>query len=256
MTNDELREHLHTAVDDLGDPGKDVYFGYGRINAYKALSPLPPHHFLFDGYLDELWLNFNPDGTVNGIDIASTYTAPVLGMWAGGGMLLFLDFPTGSGWELMMLLVSFPSLVGTGYFTVDGLTVDGPNSYQLMYVTSTELEETREGKLLASNAQTSEVEPQLVGFYLRPFEDEVYIEMFAPGKLNGYTDYPAVCYPAPILGLLAGGKMIFAMDYVTTPSCYALGLVVLDTPGLTGDLYRTEDGLSIIGPTVVWLEWM
>jgi len=39
FTNELLRKYLHTAVDDLGVPGKDEYFGYGRINAFKALVP-------------------------------------------------------------------------------------------------------------------------------------------------------------------------------------------------------------------------
>lgn len=45
LTNLELREHLHDTSDDLGALGKDQYFGYGRINAYRALNELgPPDH--------------------------------------------------------------------------------------------------------------------------------------------------------------------------------------------------------------------
>ena len=42
LTNQQLRQHLRNTADDIGDPGKDVYFGYGRINAYRALNELPP----------------------------------------------------------------------------------------------------------------------------------------------------------------------------------------------------------------------
>jgi subtilisin family serine protease len=42
LTNQELREHLRNTADDLGDPGKDIYYGYGRINAYRALNELGP----------------------------------------------------------------------------------------------------------------------------------------------------------------------------------------------------------------------
>ncbi|UCC33355.1 MAG: peptidase S8 [Candidatus Bathyarchaeota archaeon] len=38
LTNTQLRERLHKAVDDLGTPGRDIYYGYGRINVHKALS--------------------------------------------------------------------------------------------------------------------------------------------------------------------------------------------------------------------------
>lgn len=42
LTNQQLREHLRNTADDLGDPSKDPYYGYGRINAYKALNELGP----------------------------------------------------------------------------------------------------------------------------------------------------------------------------------------------------------------------
>jgi serine protease len=40
LTNEELRLHLRNTADDLGDAGWDPYYGYGRINAYRALSEL------------------------------------------------------------------------------------------------------------------------------------------------------------------------------------------------------------------------
>ena len=42
LTNQELRLHLRNTANDLGDPGWDQYFGYGRINAYRALDELRP----------------------------------------------------------------------------------------------------------------------------------------------------------------------------------------------------------------------
>lgn len=42
MTNQDVRDRLHVGVDDLGAPGRDEYFGYGRINAFKALVPPVP----------------------------------------------------------------------------------------------------------------------------------------------------------------------------------------------------------------------
>jgi len=48
LTNNELRNSLHQAVDDLGTPGKDIYFGYGRINAGKAITfPRPENPATF-----------------------------------------------------------------------------------------------------------------------------------------------------------------------------------------------------------------
>jgi len=42
LTNQALREHLRSTADDLGAAGKDNYYGYGRINAYRALKELGP----------------------------------------------------------------------------------------------------------------------------------------------------------------------------------------------------------------------
>lgn len=41
MTGIQLRMALRYATDDLGDPGFDVHYGYGRINARKAMEALP-----------------------------------------------------------------------------------------------------------------------------------------------------------------------------------------------------------------------
>jgi thermitase len=45
-TRDWVRLWLRYTADDLGDPGFDVYYGYGRINARKAVEQTPPVHEL------------------------------------------------------------------------------------------------------------------------------------------------------------------------------------------------------------------
>lgn len=42
LTNQELRSALQMSADDLGDPGNDVFFGWGRVNAFNALNVVPP----------------------------------------------------------------------------------------------------------------------------------------------------------------------------------------------------------------------
>ncbi|MFW9853119.1 MAG: S8 family serine peptidase [Candidatus Thorarchaeota archaeon] len=37
LTVSEIRDILHKSATDLGDPGKDIYFGYGLLNASKAV---------------------------------------------------------------------------------------------------------------------------------------------------------------------------------------------------------------------------
>jgi len=40
LTHDEVRNIIQSTADDLGDPGKDEYFGHGRINARRALESI------------------------------------------------------------------------------------------------------------------------------------------------------------------------------------------------------------------------
>jgi len=46
MTRDWVRAQLRFTADDLGEPGFDKYYGYGRINARKAVEQTPPEHDL------------------------------------------------------------------------------------------------------------------------------------------------------------------------------------------------------------------
>jgi len=42
-TADDIRQHLRYTATDLGDFGWDQYYGYGRVNAYQAVQPVPQH---------------------------------------------------------------------------------------------------------------------------------------------------------------------------------------------------------------------
>jgi len=46
MSRDWVRAQLRFTADDLGDPGFDKYYGYGRINARKAVESAPSDHDL------------------------------------------------------------------------------------------------------------------------------------------------------------------------------------------------------------------
>jgi len=45
-TRDWVRAQLRYTAEDLGDPGFDEYYGYGRINAKNAVEQAPPNHDL------------------------------------------------------------------------------------------------------------------------------------------------------------------------------------------------------------------
>jgi thermitase len=46
MTCDQVRAQLRYTADDLGDLGFDIYYGYGRVNARRAVEQNPPQHDL------------------------------------------------------------------------------------------------------------------------------------------------------------------------------------------------------------------
>ncbi len=57
LTPDEVRARLNSTAIDLGDPGKDKYFGYGLVNAAGALG-LPQAHVynpIVDWFFRNLW---------------------------------------------------------------------------------------------------------------------------------------------------------------------------------------------------------
>ena len=45
-TREFIRQWLRMTTDDLGDPGFDTYYGFGRVNARKAVEQTPPAHDL------------------------------------------------------------------------------------------------------------------------------------------------------------------------------------------------------------------
>lgn len=46
MTCDHVRAQLRYTAEDLGDSGFDIYYGYGRVNARRAVQQNPPQHDL------------------------------------------------------------------------------------------------------------------------------------------------------------------------------------------------------------------
>ena len=40
FTREQIKDRLINSADDLGDPGRDKYFGYGRVNAFNPLDPV------------------------------------------------------------------------------------------------------------------------------------------------------------------------------------------------------------------------
>jgi thermitase len=67
MTRDQVRLQLRYTADDLGPPGFDEYYGYGRVNARRAVEEPPPDH-------DLLILNWDTPPYVEPGDTATVNT--------------------------------------------------------------------------------------------------------------------------------------------------------------------------------------
>ncbi len=59
FTADQVRQHLRMSADDLGSIGWDDYYGYGRVNAFKAVQPPPQHELV-------TYLHGNPEAILPG----------------------------------------------------------------------------------------------------------------------------------------------------------------------------------------------
>ena len=71
-TRDQVRAQLQYSAEDLGEPGLDVYYGFGRVNARKAVEQAPSNH-------DVLILNLETPSNVS-LGKAATINTTVLNM--------------------------------------------------------------------------------------------------------------------------------------------------------------------------------
>jgi len=141
MTNGEVRNALHTAVDDKGAVGKDIYYGYGRINCKKIIGSPEKYQYSFtlSPFIDRAWINITtqPTGTlINGKVNLTTpnvcYPAPVLGWASGDNFQMVFDYRTTSGcYELGLLVGTVSTRSGKLYRTQDGKSWIGPTSVNL-----------------------------------------------------------------------------------------------------------------------------
>jgi subtilisin family serine protease len=116
-TNSWIRAQLRCTTDDLGSPGFDEYYGYGRVNARKAVEQEPPEHDLLilsvqgpqyicpgdTAHYNVTILNFGKNNetnvNINFIINDSTVDSRVIGVLANGTSVrvTFLWSPTVEG---------------------------------------------------------------------------------------------------------------------------------------------------------------
>lgn len=76
FTNEDVRQVLRVSADDLGSPEFDIYFGYGRINAGKALNTSSV-------------LKATITSPNSGTDITDSNTLNITGSASGGGFISY-----------------------------------------------------------------------------------------------------------------------------------------------------------------------
>jgi subtilisin family serine protease/uncharacterized protein YkwD len=84
LTADEVDSIIKDSADDLGDPGADIYFGWGRINAHRAVSTtVRPAGFYLSGRISTT--HGTPAAsvtvTVSGTNVLSTTYTDALGFF-------------------------------------------------------------------------------------------------------------------------------------------------------------------------------
>jgi len=67
MTRNHVRAQLRSSADDLGDPSFDVYYGYGRVNARRAVEQAPcEHDILVLSWKKPQHVNLGKQAMING----------------------------------------------------------------------------------------------------------------------------------------------------------------------------------------------
>jgi thermitase len=280
LTNSQVRSALQTAVDDKGTPGKDIYYGYGRINCQKIISGPEAYQYRFQlsPFADRVWVNVTPqpggyliNGKVNLTSPSPNYPAPVLGWASGDSFYMTFDYRKTSGsYDLGFLVGTISTASGKLYKTSDGVTWIGPTTVTLVsFAQSTE--DQPDGATAVEPAaiqfadglnppETAVSQSFQYHFTMSPFIDKVYVNVtYQPGGMLIYglanKAGDILRYPAPVLGWGVGNDFYMPFDYRTVigSGAYELGFIVGTISTASGKIYGTSDGVTWIGPTSVTL---
>ncbi|MFX1254100.1 MAG: S8 family serine peptidase, partial [Promethearchaeota archaeon] len=127
-SNEWVREHLRDSADDLGDPGWDDYYGYGRVNAYQAVQP-PPDHDLAVSLEAPTIAPVSETTTLNATVSnrgMNTETAVELQLWIDDIMVTNQIYPSLVTWATETLSYSWtPTIEGTYNITAYAVPVPG-----------------------------------------------------------------------------------------------------------------------------------
>jgi hypothetical protein len=208
LTNVDVRNALHTAVDDKGTPGKDIYYGYGRINAQKIISSPETYQYKFtlSPFIDRVYVNVTSqaggmliNGKVNLTYPSATYPAPVLGWGSGDSFYMVFDFrKNAASYDTGILVGTISTRSGNLYRTLDGTTWVGPTAVTLgLFAEVTE----DSGPSMAGDVEPTAI--QYVGGYNTA--GTVTPSLFT-GGWYGMQYTPSFSYPLKKVEFMTGDK--------------------------------------------------
>jgi hypothetical protein len=200
------------------------------------------YHFVVSPFVDVINMNAG-GGLINGIDVAPSYTVPVLGSYSGNNFYMAIGL--GQTYKLAFLVGTASTRSGTLYRTIDGTSWIA-DAVTLVPVTSTEqvAEKPSMGSMGTSGPEP-EGWPANHHLTMSPFVDVINIYAVG-GLINGQDTYDTTVNP--LLGSYSGNNFYMAIQY--TGQTYKLSLLVATVSTLSGTLYRTIDGTSWITTAV------
>jgi thermitase len=129
MSRDALRLHLRDTADDLGPPGFDVYYGYGRVNAKRAVTePLPAHDIVIGNFEKPLYVEPSKIGMINAtvINYGSNNETNVTVQWLANSSVVQSNLTNMTSEASTDVSLSWtPTIVGNYNVTVYALPVVG-----------------------------------------------------------------------------------------------------------------------------------
>jgi len=206
------------------------------------------YHFRINPWIDVMHIKISGN-VIYGIEEVEGfyYDQPVLGWIEGSTFYVFIDFQE-SPYELMMLVGSTSTLSGNAYRTTDGTSWVGPTSISLTSVSPSSSELSTTGQAAASTVEP-ESWPPTYHFQLSPFVDVVHLGLDG-SVLHGQCD--AFSYQdQPVLGYVNANFFIFSVDL---PGHFnELSITVGSVSTMSGTMYMTPDGKSVVEPTAITL---
>jgi thermitase len=207
LTNSQVRSALQTAVDDKGTAGKDIYYGYGRINCQKIISSPEKYQYKLgmSGFADRIYLNVSPQsggallsGKVNLTSPNVNYPAPVLGWGSGNTFYLAFDYrKSASSYDLGLLVGTISTRSGKLYRTMDGVTWIGPTTVSLTSIA----EATEDQPSTAENVEATAIK------YVEGYNPTGTVASYAfTGGWYGLQYTPSVSYPLKKVEFMTGLK--------------------------------------------------